>query len=712
MEKYTNFIIKRKKILIIVLALISVFAFLGILQIRLNTDFSIFSEAESVYETRLLDLEETFGELNQIVVLVQHDEFNDATLRDMRSIQVQIQNLDHVTFVEGVAPEYIVINNNQVLLDDISANTLENYYNGFGEFSPLIKIDDVYYSSFTVFITTDFNKTDINEIENLLDESSYSSYISGDTYNQLKIGDYILKILLTLPPLTILVIILVFRWQMGAIKPALFSIIPAGVGSLWTFGIIGWIGNEISILTAIVPIFIIVIGSADGLHFMSHFQDSKKEGKDDITSLNETLKIVGVPMIVTTLTSMVGFLSLLSMKTNSVYDLAIFSSVGILLAGVATWFVLSLLLLNGVNILPKKEKPKKDYSLYLKKLIGLPIILIIIIIVVGSAFSFKNINNEFNMLMVYKNYTEVSKNASKIAEVNGGSIPVFITIDLDDTLLTVDSMNRVNSYVEDLNDLDEINKIINPYALFNIVYQNIGTGDIPNDQTLSNIYTLVKSDENSIINNLVSTDSGYLRLLVFPKDLKNDTLSTIEEEAEVFGDNVSVTGIQYLMKDLNDSINKMQLLSIGLALVAVFLMLILTLKSLKIAFYSLLPILITVIALYGFLGISTIPLNITTVIIFSISIGVGIDYAVHFSSVYRHYLKEGFGNNQAVDKAFKNTSRPITSNALGISLGLTVLMASPLTIHLYVSSLMWVSMIVSVVLTLSLLPLLFRTRKQ
>ncbi len=116
---------------------------------------------------------------------------------------------------------------------------------------------------------------------------------------------------------------------------------------------------------------------------------------------------------------------------------------------------------------------------------------------------------------------------------------------------------------------------------------------------------------------------------------------------------------------------------------------------------------ITVVALYGFLGLSGIPLNITTVIIFSITIGVGIDYAVHFSSIYKHYLIETGDSVLAVKKAYKNSSRPIITNAIGISLGLSVLMLSPLNIHLNVSILMWVSMTISVLVTLTLLPTIF-----
>ena len=708
MKKYTDFIIKQKKILIALFLLLNLVAIIGITRIELNTDFSIFSPDESIYEDRMNEVEEVFGELSQIIVLVEHNDFTDDDVTELRSIQEALEVMENVTYVQGVAPATFQMNGMTVPIEGLSAAQIEMFYSNFGEFAPLKLQDDVYYSTFTVFISEDFNQDNIATIEGILDDATYASYISGDIYNQLKVGDYIVDILRLLPPLSLLVILLVFFLQMGSIKPTLLSVLPAGVASLWTFGIIGWIGNEVSILTAIVPIFIIVIGSAYGLHFVSHFLDNKKEDKNNIDSVSGTLKLVGVPMTVTTLTSMVGFLSLLSMNTSSINDLAIFSAVGILLAGVATWYVLPLVMVGkGKYKVKTKENSKFDISIYLRKLWGIPSAVLVLVIIVVSLFTFGKINNEFNMLMIYKDSTIVTKNAEKINEVNGEAIPIFVTVELDGSPLTIDAMNDINEYTANLMELDEVNKVVNPYALLNIAYQAMGTGAIPNDPTLGMLYTNIAQDENSVIHSLISVTDTTVRLLVFPKDLDNDTLIAIEDDVDTYSGSVSVTGVQYLMKDLNVNISDQQVISIAIALSAVFLMLVVTLKSIKIAFYSILPIVITVIALYGFLGISGIPLNITTLIIFSITIGVGIDYAVHFSSIYKHYLKEGLTNKEAIDHAYKYTSRPIITNALGISLGLSILMISPLTIHFNISVLMWVSMTVSVIITLTLLPLLF-----
>jgi len=200
MKKYTDFIIKYKKALVALFVFANLLAVYGITKIELNTDFSIFSPDESIYEDRIDEVEEVFGELNQIIVLVEHNEFTNDVVDDLREVQSGIEAIDNVTYVQGVAPAVFMIEGNPVPIENLEAMVIEGYYSNFGEFSPLTFQDDVYYSTFTVFISNDFDKDDITTIEEILEDVDYSSYISGDIYNQLKVGDYIIGILMLLPP--------------------------------------------------------------------------------------------------------------------------------------------------------------------------------------------------------------------------------------------------------------------------------------------------------------------------------------------------------------------------------------------------------------------------------------------------------------------------------------------------------------------------------
>lgn len=700
MKNYTSIIYKFKPFLIVFIVISIILSLIGLFKVNINTDFAVFGTNDSKYEQTLEELNQSFGNLEQFIIVVEHDSFDETVKDDLQKIQNELSNVPHVLQIEGVAPSEIYINGSLVTFEDATPDMMLTYYENFEEFSPMIKKDGMYYSTFTVFIDEEFSTKEMNDCEDILSKELYDSYISGDIYSQVKISDYILRILLILPPLAMLTILLVFRWKMGGFKPTIFSVLPAGIGSLWTLGLVGWFGGEASILTAVAPIFIIVIGSADGLHFMSHFQDSKLEGDTTFDSITKTLQIVGIPMIITTLTSMVGFLSLLSMNTDSIVDLAIYSSIGIFLAGVATWLILPLILSNEIDVLPKSKKERQSHlENILKKVWGIPSFLVIGMIVLLFLFGYGKINNEFDMLMVYKESTVVSKNAEKVKEVYGGNIPLYIFVKSEEDIITLASKNEIDQFSESLLELDYVTKVVNPYRLLDITFGN----EIPNDVVLNNLYSQISVSPTSPIHNLMNSDESKIRLLVFTDNLENKTLLDLETFVSSY-DNISISGIQYLLMDLNTSVNTMQLNSILLAITVVFIMMMISLRSIKISFISTLPIIITVLCLYGFLGITQIPLNITTVMIFSITIGVGIDYAVHFSSVYQYYKKQGLNNNEAINLAYKNSSRPIITNALGISLGLSIMMLSPLTIHFNVSILMWVSMIISVFVTLTFIP--------
>lgn len=709
MKSYTNFIFKRRKLLFVLFLVVNISAILGIFAIKLNTDFGLFTTNNSVYQDRLDAMEENFGNVQQIVVMLESDQFDENVLTDLSEIQIRLFNITNVTYVEGPAPDTMFLNGETVVTTTVDPEMLLAYYSNLQEYSPIQVVDGTYYYVYTLFVTEDFGKTDVSALETALGKYDYPSYVSGELYNQAKIVDYVLQILIYLPPLTILLVLFVFFLQIGAIKPTLFSVLPAGIGALWTLGLIGLFGNEVSILTAIVPVLVIVIGSADGLHFMTHYQDAIKSGLSEQTAIEKTLHVVGIPMIITTLTSMAGFLSLLSMGTSSTVDLALFATLGIFLAGVATWFALPLILSGGPNVLPKRQsKMHQNVSGFLKKLWGIPSIAIALVLVALGATFAGSISHEFDMLSIYKDSTEVAKSAKKIQSVVGGSIPIYIEIDMDSTLLSYDSYLQVSALTDQLLAMPEVDHIVSPYQLFDYLIAAQTNQDITTDLQVQTAYYAIRNQSIEMISKMMDVHDNRLRVLVFPVNQENDTLGTIENAVNDSSLTTSVSGVQYLLRDLNTQIGVMQLESIAIALVVVFLMLAISLQSIKTAFLGVLPMISTVASIYFFMGVTGIPLNITTVIIFSIAIGVGVDYAVHYASVYRMYWRETKDNVLSIEQSFHQVGRPVIANALGIAIGLTVLVFSPLTIHRNVSILMWVGMMTSVFVTLTLLPTLFK----
>jgi hypothetical protein len=724
MKKYVEFINNNRKKLIIIFIIINILAVIGLFRIQINPDFNIFMPEASKYKQTLDTMNQHFSNSEQITYLLESNDskINIENIKQFRSFQSFLEQQNNIKYINGPTPQSIPTGRESLSLNNLSQediSVLQEHFSGMGELASIYKSADKLYASFSIFPTENFSQNDLKNIENYLNNNSINYFASGDLYMQQKIIDYILLILLFIPPTALILILFVFKTQMGSFKATFFSVLPAGIGALWTLGILGWSGLEVSIITVLAPIFTIVIGSADGLHFVSHLQEALKEGKNRFQGIVKTLKMVGIPMIITTITSMVGFLSLLVMNTQAIYDLALFASLGIFLAGIATWFVLPLILSGKIKV-PHKSESRNLFTSNIKKLWGKPSIIILIILIIAALLGIPQINTEFNMPMVYRDFTSVHQSFEKIKDITGGSLPLYLLIQTEDNPLSPKYAEQIMKLQDGLEDNDLAAKSMSVYDIYALIYSNfMNTNQIeyPNLMRINMINQMAFSETGyNPTSQFINKEANYTRLFIFPSSLDNQNLEDISDYIMNHRENMqdmtmSLTGVQYLMHDLNQNMLNNQRNTLLLAFLLVFLLLLISLRKLIPAIISILPIGFTVIILFGFLGLSNISLNLFTATIFSITIGVGIDYAVHFTSVWMSFKKQGYNTKDAVEKAYSYTSRPIMANAFGLAVGLSALLFSPLRIHLYVSTLMWVSMISGVYLSLSFLPTVLKKLK-
>ncbi|QVK19904.1 MMPL family transporter [Mycoplasmatota bacterium] len=696
MRKYVELIYRFKKPFIFIFVLLNVISIVGVTQIELSSDFTIFMPNNSPHNDTLEAMNERFDSSSQLIMMLDYKELDESVMEEISEFRYFIDNFEDFEYVNGINPE-----------DFQDTNVFWESINRLGDNSPVVFEDDTYHFTFVGFPSEGFDRDSINEIKSYLKDNDIDYAISGDIYSETEIIEYILTILLIFPPVALLLVLVVFRSQMKSLKATMMSVLPAGIGTLWTMGLLGFIGEELSIISVLAPVFTIVIGSADGLHFMSHILEVEEEGYKRFDSIVHTLKMVGIPMIITTITSIFGFMSLIFLRTDSIKYLALTASLGIFFAGIATWYVLPLILSTDTKVASKRQGKKITYN-FVKKLWGYPSIIISFIILIISIVFLPSIKNEFNMLMIYKDNTEIKENFDRVSKLHGGSIPLYVYVETENRVLDIDYYTKANGLVSELRESHKVAKVNSGYEMLAIangrLTGNVSYTDNEMDQMI--IYNSLNSNINVPISELINLDENVFRLIVFPVDLTNETIDEIEtivNKHNVSGFNVKLTGVQTVMKDLNDIIISNQVTTVMIALIGIFLLLLITVRKIKLAIVSTIPIIITIVALFGFLSLTRISLNVITATMFSISIGVGIDYAVHFSSVFKEMRKK-MKTEEALDRTFKYCARPIITNALGLSIGFSILMFSPLQIHLYLSILMWLSMVLSVILSLSLLP--------
>jgi len=692
-EKYTSFVFKNRKRIFALVLVINILALFGLFRLHFTTEFSILMPQKS-HQKEIYDRMDTIfksGEQLAVMVKMNTDPLSREGLNKVFEIKERLSSIEGVKTVITPVPEKFPVGFRLVETKGMAEKEYEDFLSYVQSVKDLLnvkKTDDGYYALFMILPE---ESVPPEKIEKVL--SDYEHYLSGTQYLEDQIFRYLLFMIFTLPPFAVVLLLNVFRVQLGRFKYAIFSLIPAGFAALWTLGIVmGWFGQDLSIITFLVPIFTIVMGSADGLHFVSHFLERKRDSETTFNAVKNTLESVGRAMILTTLTTMAGFLSFLTLNSESMKQMGVLASIGIGLAGVSTWIVLPVILSRVEKVEPKNKESGVFRVFQKLSKRALVVTTVSVLIFLPGLFFLKA---DLNILKLYKSYTRVRKNVEKIEEVFGRALPVYVLFE-SENLFDPSFAQKVLSMEEDLKK-----EGFDAFSMYDIIsklnerlFKEKGYPKI-----LARALILKRLLPDEYTENLVSGNTG--RAFVFLNDLDREILVKVENVVEKHG--FQVTGIPYIIKEMNDSIVPQQLLSVFLAISMVFLLLVLFQRSFLYPAKAIVPVGISLVSLFGFMGLSGIPLNLITANMAGIVIGVGIDYAIHVTELFRYY-----GD---MEKTVRIASTPVLANAFGLSIGLSALILSPFTFHTYLVAIMWVTMTVSSFMSLVILPKLLEAKK-
>jgi len=343
-NRFTNLMEKRKYPYLIIFIFLLALATVGMTKLTSDSNLLVFMPNHSPSKTSFDEMNMIFENEDELIVMLNTGK--DTLDAEIRNLVIELHDtlasLPCIAYITSPVMNHEFIEMN--LVEDLASAKFHK-----GDWKIFLSL----------FADNNINRKAIQEIEIILDETGIPYNINGTAYIQKRIVDIVASISSWLTLLAVSLVVLVFRFQLRSWKATLIAVIPALVGAAWVMGLTGWVGEDVSIITSMAPIFTVVIGSADGLHFVSHYLESRGEGRDRKDATARTLHLVGIPMVITTVTSAGGFLSLLVMDTDAVRELAFLSSAGIAFAGIATWFVLPLFLINFVDFKKESIRPPK-----------------------------------------------------------------------------------------------------------------------------------------------------------------------------------------------------------------------------------------------------------------------------------------------------------------------------------------------------------------
>lgn len=504
-------------------------------------------------------------------------------------------------------------------------------------------------------------------------------------------------------PIVIAVIILVLMLLLRSAKATFFTLLVVLFSVVWAFGLMAAFNIPIYAVSTMIPIMLIAIGVADGIHLYSHLHLFLKANpaatKSEATF--DMLRGMWKPVVMTSITTAVGFISLLTSEIYPIKYFGLFTAFGVMMAMVFSLLVVpaGLLVFGLPKWKKKQDKTKASDNRLLNAIARLVVrhkyvtIFVSIFVVLFSIIGMSKVWINSSFLEKFERDSDIVLTDAFINKHFGGTSTLNVILDaenkgafkqpeilraIDRLQSDVDGSLQVvgNSFA--LSDyLKRMNKVMHADSSdYNI---------IPSTRELVAQYLLLYEMSGDPENLWKVVDYGYQKAnLTF--QLKSDNsialnsaIALIEEHIPALnelGVSVKYAGSGYKGLVFTDLILEGQIKSLMLSLVIVVILLSLMFKKISAGVIGAVPIIITAFISFGVMGLLNIPLSTTTALLSSIAIGIGIDYAVHFIERYKIYAAETGDQQLTGFKTMQHSGRAIVFNALVVIAGFLVMLAS------------------------------------
>lgn len=527
------------------------------------------------------------------------------------------------------------------------------------------------------------NQFILNEIEPVIadfeEQTGMDVKISGmpyvRTWNSRMLTDEIGKFVLAALLVTSLIFFLFFR----SFRATLISMCVVIIGVMWAFGILGLLRFEITVLTALIPPLIIVIGIPNCIFLINKYQHEVKKHGNQALSLQRVIVKVGNATLMTNVTTASGFATFIILDSELLKEFGIVASINILCI-----FMLSLLIIPIVySFMPL---PRDKHLKHLKrKWIGrfvdwmermvrdyrpavyLTSILLIVLSVIGI----------FKMEITGSRIEDLPKKAKFYKDILffeeefNGIMPVELVVDSKrkNGIMRPSTLRRIDQLSKKIDSTPELSS---PFSILNVVkFSNQAYfGGLPSyyKQPSSQVNSFIMSTANNsegsgqLVENLVDSSGQIARITTFMQDVGTDRMEQIEAELmktieEVFPDDrfeVFMTGKAMLFLKGTKYLVKNLLLSLALAIVLISLFMAYLFRSARMIMISLVPNLLPLIITAGLMGFFSIPIKPSTILVFSIAFGISVDDTIHFLAKYRQELA---ANNWHITKSVYSALR-------------------------------------------------------
>ena len=539
----------------------------------------------------------------------------------------------------------------------------------------------------------------------------------------------------------------VFRrliWIIVPISSCFFSV-------LIMTGLLGLLGWKVTVISSNFIALMLILTMAMNIHMSTRFLQLRKDfpTSSNFEIISMTTEKMFWPIIYTVLTTICAFLSLIFSGIKPIIDFGWMMTFGLITSFVITFTLLPTLLsfVSNDNVKIEENKNSKITTFFEKVSINNrgTIFTLTAIIIILSVVGISRLEVENSFINYFKKNTEIYKGMKLIDEKLGGTTPLEVILkfpnntkpnsnedsefeDWDDEenqndekyWFTKDKIDRIESVHRYLDGLPEIGKVLSFSSIIDVATQlnnNKPLGTLEMSVLYSKIPENIKKD---IIDPYISIKDNEarisLRIIDSQKDLRrNDLIKKInydlKNQLKLSEDEFKLAGVLILFNNLLQSLFKSQILTLGLVMVGIFAMFMVLFRNIKLSLIGIVPNFIAAFFILGIIGLLGIPLDMMTITIAAITIGIAVDNSIHY--IYR--FKEEFLKNNDYDKTLKichsTVGVAILNTSITIVFGFSILVFSKFIPTIYFGVFTGIAMLLAMISVLTLLPSLILISK-
>ena len=533
-------------------------------------------------------------------------------------------------------------------------------------------------------------------------------------------------------------------WIIVPISSCFFSV-------LIMTGLLGLLGWKVTVISSNFIALMLILTMAMNIHMSTRFLQLREDfpNLDNLKIIIMTTSKMFWPIIYTVLTTICAFLSLVFSGIKPIIDFGWMMTLGLITSFIITFTLLPTLLsfMSSNKVKIKEDTDSKITSFFGKISINNKSIIFLItgLVIVLSVVGISKLEVENSFINYFNKNTEIYKGMKLIDEKLGGTTPLEVILKFPENIIvetteddefeswddegskddekywfTKDKIEKIQNVHNYLDNLPAVGKVLSFSSIIEVATQlnnNKPLGTLEMGVLYSKIpetikkdiidpYISIKDNEARISLRIIDSQDGLRR-----NDLINQINYDLENELKLSKEEFKLAGVLILFNNLLQSLFKSQILTLGLVMVGIFAMFMILFRNFKLSLIGVVPNFIAAFFILGIIGLLGIPLDMMTITIAAITIGIAVDNSIHY--IYR--FKEEFLKNKDYNKTLKvchsTVGVAILNTSITIVFGFSILVFSKFIPTIYFGVFTGLAMLLAMISVLTLLPSLLLISK-